>query len=336
MPNTTCPTPAQDHFYSRRWGVFIHYLRSVQNPDAPDWDEAVNALDVQLLARQLAEVGAGYLILTLMQGSRYICAPSETYEKLTGFARGEATCRRDLVAELADALAQYGIDLFLYYTGDGPHLDAEAMLHLYGPGYTDIAPDKCLVTPHFVENWTAVLRELACRWGDKIKGWWMDGMYPTIGYTPELIAPYKAAVRAGNPEALFSANYHGCFKTAGTVDLPGVGETLVGDFYHEIAPPTPACDFTAGEAVSLDVYPTCGRLVAGAQAHVLGFLGIPPHPAKVYEGWAAPGCKYSPEYLARYVREVHALGGVVSLDVRMDKYGRIDPAQLAALAAINK
>jgi hypothetical protein len=333
-------TPQQNWFANRKWGIFIHYLYSCQNGSGnfhntktyqTDWNECVEELDTDLLARQLAEINAGYLIFTVMQGSRFLCAPNETYEKLTGYARGEATCHRDLIGDLLDSLDKYNIPLFLYYTGDGPHKDPKAMLGLYGEA-TDILPDGNHVTMHFVKNWTAVMQEYAKRYGKRIAGWWVDGLYPTIGYTPELMQPYRDVALEGNPEMLFSANYHGCFKYGNhrTVDVPGAGEVIFADFFHEVAPPTPVDDFTAGEVVSLDAYPTA-QLTEGAQSHILSFLGIPNHPAAVYDGWGARGCKYSIEYLMKYVKQVNTLGGVVSMDVCMYRDGRIDPDQLRVL-----
>ncbi len=333
-------TPQQNWFANRKWGVFIHYLDSVQNGSGnyhntktyrTDWNECVEDLDTDLLARQLAEINAGYLIFTVMQGSRFLCAPNATYEALTGYARGEATSRRDLIGDLLNSLDKYGIPLFLYYTGDGPHKDPKAMLGLYGRE-TDIGPGASMVTPDFVEKWAAVMKEYALRYGSRISGWWVDGLYPAFEYTPELMQPYRDAAKAGNPDCLFSANYHGCFKYGSDrlVNLPGIGDVIMADFYHEIAPPTPVDDYTAGEVVSLDVYPTA-QLTEGAQSHILSFLGIPNHPVQVYDAWAARGCKYSIEYLMKYVKQVNTLGGVVSLDVCMYRDGRIDPEQMRVL-----
>lgn len=332
-------TPQQNWFADRRWGVFCHYLAAVQNASGnyhntkgyrTDWDECVNDLDVELLARQLAQVNAGYLVFTVMQGGRYLCAPNETYRRYTGFAPGEGDCTRDLIGDLIAALDQYNIPLFLYFTGDGPHLDPKAMLGLYG-AEVDIAAGKAPVTDDFIAKWADVMREYSLRYGKKIAGWWLDGAYPPLGYTHERLRPFYDAAKAGNPDTLFSANWFGCFKSGREVQVPGLNRPVImGDFYHEIAPPTPVCDYTAGEVVSLDVYPEA-QLVNGAQAHILSFLGIPNHPIEVYDGWGARGCKYSIEYLMKYVKQVNACGGVVSLDVCLYRDGRIDPDQLRVL-----
>lgn len=330
------PTEQQTWLAHRKWGVFLHYLDSVQNASGnyhntqgyrTSWDECAEALDVDLLASQLNEAKAGYVIFTLQQGTRFLCAPNHTFETLTGYAPGEACCRRDLIEDLYRALSRYNIPLFLYFTGDGPKQDPRAMAALYGRA---VQFPKDQIHPDFVRKWCAVLQEYAQRYAGRIRGWWIDGLYESLGYNDSLIALYKQAVRKGNPGALFSANYYGCVHDEQTAEIPGIGSVLMGEFYHRLQPPTAHCDFTAGEVVTLDVFPT-GQLLEGAQTHILSFLGIPHHPVEVYGGWGARGCKYSTDYLLQYVRQVNACGGVVSLDVCLYRDGRLDPDQLRVL-----
>lgn len=332
------PTPQQDWFYRRRWGVFVHYLDQLQNADGnyhntrrcrTDWEDCVGDFDTALFARQLHEANAGYVIFTLCQGTQYLCAPSTVFNTLTGYAPGEACSRRDLVEDLYRDLSRYDIPLFLYFTGDGPHLDPRAMSALYGRVPNLGGGDR--VHLDFVRKWSAVLREYAERYGGRVRGWWVDGLYVPFGYDDEsLLAPYRTAVKKGNPDALFSANYYGCVHNEHTLPIPGTGSVLFGDFYHSVMPPTPYCDYTAGEVVTLDVFPT-GRLLNGAQTHILSFLGIPRHPVEVYNGWGARGCKYSIDYLMQYIRQVNTCGGVVSLDVCLFRDGHIDPDQMRVL-----
>ena len=51
-----------------RWGVFMHFLTEAATT-ADEWDRQVEGLKVEALAAQLAEVGAGYFLITLGQGS---------------------------------------------------------------------------------------------------------------------------------------------------------------------------------------------------------------------------------------------------------------------------
>ena len=38
------------------------------------------------------------------------------------------------------------------------------------------------VNDQYVQNWAAVAAEYSRRYGDKVKGWWVDGCYAHIGY----------------------------------------------------------------------------------------------------------------------------------------------------------
>ena len=62
----------KDRFYSRKWGVLTYCLYAIQNnPTLPNsygkqtsWNEVVDGFDTDELAKNLHEVGAGYLIFT--------------------------------------------------------------------------------------------------------------------------------------------------------------------------------------------------------------------------------------------------------------------------------
>lgn len=327
-------------FRERKWGVFFHYLNALQNNASAcnsdgrstSWDECVDELDTDLIARQLHGVNAGYLVFTVMQGSRHMIAPNATYDRLAGFRPGEACSRRDLIGDLIDSLSKYDIPLMLYYTGDGPSRDADTSV-----GEVLQAPDGAgrKVTPEFVQKWTDVLREYSLRYGKGVKGWWVDGLFS--GWYPGLDNPdlgrYRDAALAGNPDALFAANYFGVCERVETVDIPGCGNTIFGEFFHEIQPPTKYCDYTAGEANAFDLYPS-GPEVDGAVAHVLSFLGMPKPAVRVYDGWGKPGTKYTPAYMRGYVECVNTIGGVVTIDCCLHRGGRIDGEQMEVLRAL--
>lgn len=198
-----------DWFRDRKWGIFTHYLYHEQNnPEAltnmgrgqTDWSDCVDEFDTEVFADQVAQTNAGYVFFTVMQGTRFLCAPNETFDRITGSAPGEACARRDLIEDLYGSLSKRGVALFLYYTGDGPHIDP-----VCGPkmGYSD---QKTHVKEPFVRNWAAVAREYSLRYGNKINGWWVDGCYKYFGYNDELLAIFAEAMRAGNPDSLLAFN----------------------------------------------------------------------------------------------------------------------------------
>lgn len=305
----------KDWMKNQRWGVFTHYLYHEQNKagsltnmgvGTTDWNDCVDAFDVKRLAAQLHEVGAHYLFFTLMQGKRFMCAPNATFDRITGYKPGEACSRRDLIADLLDALAPYDIPLCLYYTGDGPYQDPIA-----GPamGY---ASQEDKVTKEFVQNWADVAKEYSLRYGSAIKAWWVDGCYDWFGYNDEMLSPYVPAMKAGNPDAILAFN--------GGVKM-GVFKRTVHD------------DFTCGEMNSFEDIPT-SRFIDGAQWHILAPIGISVT-ENTWEAWCKPGCKHTPDYMKDYVRKVNAVGGAVTIDVALYRDGHLDPEQMALLKNID-
>ena len=311
---------AKDRFYSRKWGVFNHFLAVLQN--APlcensygrqtDWDALVHEFDVNTVADTLHEIGAGYYVITVMQGTKYMIAPNAAFDRIAGTKPGQACSTRDLIAELYDALSKYDIDLFLYFTGDGPYKS-----HPEGDRFGFVEPREVGVTETFVKNWASVLEEYAVRYGTKIKGWWIDGCYRDyFKYTDELLQIYYSACKKGNPDALVSLNN-------------GVGEgALEAYFKYE--------DFLCGEQTDFVVMPQ-QRFYGNAQAHILAPLGK----SRVEEGvigsdWGCFGVKRSKEYLAQYVKTVHQAGGVVTFDIGVYRDGKFDPAQIEVLKYVGE
>jgi hypothetical protein len=306
----------KDWFKNQKWGVFTHYLYHEQNKPGTltnqgagetGWNECVDSLDVNRLAAQLAETGAHYLVFTVMQGTKYLCAPNATYNRLIGAKPGEACSRRDLIGDLINALDKYGISLFLYYTGDGPHLDPAAGSAM---GFWDAYK---VLNEEFLENWSSVAREYSLRYGSKIKGWWVDGCYrDAFGYNDSWLEYYVKALRAGNSESLLAFNN-------------GVKDRV--QYY------TALDDYTCGEENYFEDIPDA-RFIKGVQWHILAPLGVPPKGGSQWEGWCKPGCKYSAEYMRDYVRRVTERGGVVTIDVALYRDGHIGAEQLAVLKAL--
>jgi hypothetical protein len=306
-----------DWFRDRKWGVFFHYLHTVQNnPGFSEalnmgagetaWDDCVNALDVELLAAQVASTNAGYVIFSVMQCTRQLCAPNATYDRITGYKPGEACSTRDLIADLIVALDRYGIPLFLYYTGDGPLADSQAgsAMGFEGKGAS--------VTETFVRNWAAVAREYSLRYGDKVKGWWVDGCYRSLGYTDELHGCLAEGLRAGNPDALVAFN-------GGVMDRVSFYSSR--DYY------------TCGEMNRFEDVPD-DRFMNGVQWHILASLGAVPAGFAPYDAWARPGCQYTSGYMRSYIEKVNEKGGVVSIDAALFRDGHMDAEQLELLRSL--
>jgi hypothetical protein len=304
---------AQDRFLSRKWGVFHHYLHGLQNGSderrnpvgkPADWNDCVDSFDVEKLAYTLHKIKAGYYFITLMQGDQYMIAPNETFDRIAGTKPGEACARRDLPADLCDALSKYDIDLFLYYTGDGPCRAVESI----GKRFDAPMWHKCKVSEKFVDNWAAVLEEYAVRYGDKVKGWWIDGCYEYLGYNDRLMDKFNRAIKKGNPDGMIACN-------------SGVHPDYRKWYESE--------DFVCGEFNDFDVLPE-SRFIDGAQAHILAPLGVFPD-GRDGGAWAYTGVKRDREYMLDFVRRANEAGCVVTIDIWSRRDGECDPEQLEVL-----
>jgi len=241
--------PNTDWFRDAGWGVFVHYLWDVQcvgdrintQDGTTDWDACVMEFDTERFADDIAETGAGYVIFTMHQRTRYLIAPNKRFDELTGYAPGQACSTRDLVADLYTSLHKRGIPLMLYWTGDGPRQDKKASDGLGGW--------HGKITDEYVRNWASVVAEYGNRYGDKVVGWWVDGCYGHIGYDQEKLGVLAKGLKAGNPKRIIAMN-------------PGVA--LKAYSKHE--------DYMCGEMNSFGTVPE-SRFVDGEQWHILSYLG---------------------------------------------------------------
>jgi len=308
--------PRTDWFAKTGYGVFVHYLSDLQNTSnrlhslgrQTSWDACVREFDVERFADAMHDAGAGYVIFTMNQRTRFLIAPNATFDRISGYAPGEACATRDLVLDLHAALSRRHIPLMLYTTGDGPCQDAKA-----AAAFQWSAP----VTTNFVSRWAEVIREYAERYGDKAKGWWVDGCYRTHGnytYDDEKLGLLARALKAGNSRRIIALNN-------------GVDPYVLPYSRHE--------DFTCGEQEAFFDRPV-SRWVLGEQWHILSFLGHPLLENPLGTGWGQPGVRYSREDLAEYISEVNHAGGVVSIDVMLFRDGGLDRSQLELLKGLRR
>ncbi len=300
---------------SARWGVFAHYLDSpasstvVSGTSARAWNARVDSFDAARLASQLHDAGAAYFGLTIGQNSGHYCAPNATYDGFVG--RAPSLCsRRDLIADVADALAARGIRFMAYLPSGAPEHDALAVEKL---GWS-IGPHR---NADFQKRWEAVIREWSERWGARISAWWIDGCYwPDAMYASDdapNFASFAAALKAGHPDALVAFN-------------PGVLTPIISMTAHE--------DYTAGEldnALALGfaapglhfrpVEPTVG----GRQFHLLTYLG---------QGWGSGAPRFPLDLVRGYTQYVTERGGAITWDVPIGNDGAIPAIFLDQLRAL--
>ncbi|NOY79907.1 MAG: hypothetical protein GXP31_02765 [Kiritimatiellaeota bacterium] len=293
-----------DWFKKAGCGVFVHYLEGIQNNPGrihslgrhTSWDQCVREFDAERFAETMREVGAGYVIFTVMQITRYMIAPNATFDRITGYKPGQACARRDLIEDLYQSLHKRGIPLMLYWTGDGPRGDAQAAKAF---GW------RQPVTEEFLSKWCRVAAEYGERYGPKVRGWWVDGCYRWLGYDDEKLARLAKALKAGYPHRIVAFN-------------PGVEKRVGAYSRHE--------DYTCGEQNHFRDMPV-NRFVDGEQWHILSYLG---------SSWGHPGCRYTKRQLSDYVFEVTRRGGVVSVDALLYRDGSLDRSQVEVLKAVRR
>ena len=266
--------PNTDWFSRAKYGVFVHFL-----PSGKAGLIQVEQFDVKTLARQLEEMGAGYLVLTLGQNSGYFNSPNAAYEKRTGYAPGERCATRDLPLDLYWALQPKGIRLLLYLPCQTPNRDTRAQKSFGLPqGARDQPIDLA-----FAEKRSAVIQEWADRYGEKVSGWWFDGASQHIHLNDAIAARYAAAVKHGNPKAIVTFN-------------PGV----------KVVRWTKVEDYTAGELNEpLQVIPA-ERWLQGSQWHALTYLG---------DNWGRRNTRFTDDQWIEWARKVTAKQGVLTLDM---------------------
>lgn len=293
-----------------RWGVMTHFLAEWIVPsahkDAGEWNKLVDNFDVKGLAEQLASTGAGYYLITIGQNSGFYISPNSTYDRLVGIKPSKCS-RRDLIADLYEALHPKGIRLMVYLPAGAPGRDAVAVKALEwtrGP-----YPNR-----EFKAKWEQVIREWSQRWGKKVSGWWLDGCYwPNTMYRPPEppnFATLAAAVRAGNPASIIAFNN-------------GVIYSVISLSEHE--------DYTAGEANEPDRINFGGSRFAngrvdGAYPHMLSYLG---------ETWGKGSPRFSDDQIIGWTRKLTGKGAV-TWDAPIQPGGLISEPFLRQLRSVGK
>lgn len=303
-------------FKNSSYGLLVHYLFGMQNGAEPwsqgkttSWDSCINSFNAEKFANDVAQTGAGYVIFTTQQNNPYFSCPNSTYEKLSGYKRGIATPKRDLINDIYVALHKKGISLMLYVTGNGPFGDPQAMAGLTNnnyrmrkdPNYGDVL----VIEDPFLKSWASVLKDISLRYKSKIKGWWVDGAYPFIGYNDTSLSVLSKALKAGNKKAIVAFN-------------PAPRTSI--SYYTKLD------DYTAGEIYNINSYPE-KRFIKQVQWHALTFLG---------KEWGQPGVRFKAKEVEDYLFNCNKKGGVVTLDVCLLRDGSLDIVQKEFLKKVKE
>ena len=328
MPTNT------DWLHDAKWGVFIHYLAAAPSSDgggetsAEAWNAQVDAFDVDGLTRQLVSVGAPYFFITIGQNSGHYCSPNATYDRYVGVEPSKCS-RRDLVAELYEALEPHGIRLMVYLPSGAPAADPVAMRKLgwrwgyKGDGPTSHSGERTGERlAEFQVRWEAIIREWSLRWGRRVHGWWIDGCYfaDEMYRSPDApnFASFAAAMKAGNPDSIVAFN-------------PGALGHVLCHTEHE--------DYTAGE-VMYSLPTVSSRWVERAYADASGEEKT--HRAQLQvlihlgERWGGGAVRFPRELTIAYSRYIAGHDGAITWEVPVERSGLIEPAFVDELKAVGE
>ncbi|SFT10356.1 hypothetical protein [Paenibacillus sp. BC26] len=321
--------PRTDWLCAAQYGISHHFIANYLNRVAAspeeqwkqheDWNDVINSFDVNAYAEQVAGSGAGFVLLTLGQNCGRFLAPNAVYEEIAGVRPGERCATRDLPMEIAHALDTYGIKLMLYVPANPPHsahmVDGDyAITRAFGFSEgTDSAP-----TQETMRLWQSVIKEWSDRYGELLAGWWFDGVFPAMaGSYDNMQLPYNWSsianvAKSGNAHRIMCLN-------------SGIGGIAINSPYE---------DFTAGETNEIGGLPGNGRWVDeanGIQYFTFTFLG---ENDPKWAGWGNKGLSRPTSELADWVKGVTDRKGVVCLDAKVNRFGKIDPDQLEQLREI--
>lgn len=183
-------------------GIMVHFLPHILNRDwsrtPEDWEEVVNAFDVNEFCRQVKDAGASWFIFPFGQNEGKYCAPNPILDRyISGY-----TCKRNLMKELAQAAADSELKFIAYLPAEVCFRELDFRNAL---GWFD-DEDKSI----FQKCYEEIVRYWAEDLGELLDGWWFDGCYTACekSFVPKddnrwtndrFTASWFDAIRAGNP-----------------------------------------------------------------------------------------------------------------------------------------
>jgi alpha-L-fucosidase len=228
-----------------RYGIGVHWTAQTAARHGPSlsFQEAVDAFDVKKFVDQLAQAGADYLLFTAAHALQMLPAPHPVIDQILP----GRTCKRDLLAELADALARQGKHFLVYYNHSCNH--AQDRPWEQAVGYHDRDKNR------FAQNLMEIVGWMGRRYKDKIKAWWFDSPYsldprgPHNSVSTDMTGfqfpweRFTVAAKLGHPGRLVTYN-------------PGVAQTFLYTAHQ---------DYWSGELVDLKTPAKSRYLESGLQ-----------------------------------------------------------------------
>ena len=253
------------------WGMDVQMQKSSEIYNV-QYDEAY----YDFWCSYAKEMGAEFVVTVLNCANGFSFAPNPVADEYMweeqGVERGKCNTSVNYINMLYESCEKYGLKLGLYAVSD------------WGTRHSPVCVGKgnsnTPVTDEYCQRMCDVYKYWSESFGERVSYWWMDGSYMWEGWHEEPLIKLKAALKAGNPNAIVSFS-----------DGPGDWD----NHYMQN-------DFTANEGYGIEAVPD-GRLINGIQWH--RYL-----PLWEYDG---DGSAYSIPEMVEYVKKVRENGGFMHL-----------------------
>jgi hypothetical protein len=298
-----------------KYGMGFHWTTWTmpRTGEPVSFPEAVEAFDVPALVDLAQRCGAGHVLFPANHAKFWLPGPNPELDRILP----GRTCERDLLGEIADALAAVGLPLIVYY-----HHGTD----LKGPGLEDDQEwaEACGAfledQTTFYDNYCAVLGWMGEHYGPKIRAWWFDAGY---GLERRSVPPWErlsAVAKAGYPDRLVTYN-------------AGVEKYTLY---------TSCQDYWAGELLDLNFRPQGALTPEGLPWYSFtSWATMPGHP-----GWGVWGMdrdtrdlEFPPpsvDAVAAYLEGFWAVGGAVSFNLLCYQDGTVADGHAEVLEEIRR
>ena len=276
------------------YGLMFHWTSQSVGKDGTHkpYAQAVDDFDVERFAEMVEETGAGYVLLTIGHAQSYCPGPINAWEK---YHPGKTT-RRDLIAEMADALNAKGIKLMCY-------LNAASLTR-----YPKTSEEE------FTRIMTEVVTEFGEHYKEKVAGYWFDCCYQAKEkYPGSSFREFFKTCKAGNPNRIVALN---------SWIYPNVSEWQ--EFWAG----------ETGDPVGLPVNGATQERGPGAGLRYQALLIMEPY--WVQDRVAMPRPKFTTERLGDYISQCMKNGGAVTINLGIYQDGSVDPRAVDVLKGVRQ
>jgi len=282
------------------YGLMFHWTSESVQKDGTikSYEEAVNEFDVMKFTDMVEETGAGYVIFTIGHAESYCPAPIKSWE----IRHPGKTTKRDLIAEMSDALNKKGIKLICYINGPlAFKLDVQK---------EKLTKDE---QQDFVTNFQDILKEMGGRYKHKVAGYWFDSWYQIFEKFPDVpFEQFNKATKVGNRDRVICLN---------SWIYPSV---------------TPWQDYWAGEVASPIDIPANGYMKNGPVPDLPYQALLIMEPYWVQETSVMPKPRFDSSSLTKYIQDCNRNSGAVTINLGIYQDGTVGKEALEIMKEVKR